>query len=37
MDGFSGESEFEVFWVEKALVVVVKGLGGVGTCKMAVG
>jgi hypothetical protein len=29
MNGFSGESKFEVFWVEETLVIVVKGLGGI--------
>lgn len=36
MNGFSGESEFEVFWVEKTLIIVVEGLGGIRAGKVAI-
>jgi hypothetical protein len=36
VNGFSGEGEFEIFWVEVTLIIVMKGLGGIRAGKIAI-
>jgi hypothetical protein len=36
VNGFSGQGEFEVFWVEETLIIIMKGLGGIRAGKVAI-